>query len=165
MDKEQFWSIVQDCHDAAQGDMDEKDRLLKAAVSRLPGREAEAFHATFNAMMDAAFTWDLWGAAYLINGGCGDDTFSDFRASLISRGRAAYESAVADPDSLADQEIDPEAWFHEGFQYAVTEGAATALGALPRRTTPPLSAPSGERWTESTVSDRLPKLARRLASG
>ncbi len=164
MQDERFWAIVEECHAAARGDVDEKDRLVKAAVSKLPGREAEAFHATFNAMKDAAFTWDLWAAAYLINGGCGDDTFSDFRASLISRGRTAYERAVADPDSLADEQIDPEAWFHEGFQYAVTEGAALALGALPRRAAPPPAAPLGERWTESTVRDRFPKLAHRLSS-
>ena len=57
--------------------------------------------------MADAYTWDLWGAAYLINGGCSDDGFAYFRSWLISRGRAAYEEAVRDPDSLADL-VDPD---------------------------------------------------------
>lgn len=45
---------------------------------------------------------DLWGAAYLINGGCSDDGFEYFRGWLMAQGRDVFERAVADPDSLAD---------------------------------------------------------------
>ncbi|MFD6293827.1 DUF4240 domain-containing protein [Streptomyces sp. NPDC060235] len=41
-------------------------------------------------------------AAYLIGGGCSNDSFMDFRAGLIALGRDWYEKATADPDSLAD---------------------------------------------------------------
>jgi hypothetical protein len=34
-------------------------------------------------MMDRGYSWELRGAAYVINDGCGDDTFNDFRSSLI----------------------------------------------------------------------------------
>jgi Protein of unknown function (DUF4240) len=49
-----------------------------------------------------SYRWDLWGAASLINGGCGDDGFDYFRGWLLGQGRAVWEAAVADPDSLAD---------------------------------------------------------------
>jgi uncharacterized protein DUF4240 len=162
MDSERFWSIIQGCHEASGGDMDRKDQLIKAAISRLSCKEAEAFYVIFNQMMDAAYTWGLWGAAYVINGGCGDDAFADFRASLISRGRAAYQEPIADSDSLADEDIDFDAWFHEGFQYGVTEGVKAALGTRPRRATPPPAIPAGKQWTEATVRDNFPKLANRL---
>ena len=162
MDNEKFWSIIQGCHEASGGDMDRKDQLIKAAISRLPGKEAEAFYVIFNQMMDAAYTWGLWGAAYLINGGCGDDTFADFRASLISRGRAAYQKAIADSDSLADEDIDLDTWFHEGFQYAVAEGVKATLGTRPKRANPPPGSPAGKQWTEATVRDNFPRLANRL---
>jgi hypothetical protein len=45
--------------------------------------------------------YDLWAAAYLIEGWWSDDGFMDFREGLISPGRHWYERALADPDSLA----------------------------------------------------------------
>ena len=164
MDTEQFWSIIQDCHEASGGDMDRNDQLIKAAISRLEGKEAGAFYQVFQQMMDKAYTWALWGAAYVINGGCEDDTFGDFRASLISRGRAAHEKAIADPDSLADEDIDPDAWFHEGFEYAVTEGAMASLGKRPKRANPPMRTPTGTQWAEATVGDSFPRLVRKLGA-
>ena len=49
----------------------------------------------------------MWGAAYVIHGGCSDDGFEYFRRWLISRGRKAYEAALADPDSLAQLDVRP----------------------------------------------------------
>jgi len=50
----------------------------------------------------AANKIDLWGAAYLINGGCSDDGFDYFRGWLIAQGREVFERTVADPDALAE---------------------------------------------------------------
>ena len=162
MNDEQFWAYIQDCHVASGGDMDQKDQLIKAAIGRLSGEEAETFYTIFNQTMDAAYTWGLWGAAYIIDGGCGDDAFADFRAALISRGRSAFQNATANPDSLADEDIDLVAWFHEGFQYAVTEGVQAALGTRPRRAYPPPTTPVGKRWTDATVRSDFPNLASRV---
>jgi len=56
----------------------------------------------FRRYLNEAYTWDLWGAAYLINGGCSDDGFEYFRRWLVSRGRDIYAAALANPDSLAN---------------------------------------------------------------
>lgn len=163
MDYEEFWSIIQSCHESSNGEMNLKDRLIKSKVSQMSRREAEAFWTIFNQLMDSAYTWDLWGAAYVINSGCGDDAFSDFRASLISRGRAVYEQAIADADSLAEENIDLDAWFHEGFQYAIIEGVSASLGTRPQRSSAPPLLPVGTQWTEATVRNNFPKLASKLA--
>jgi hypothetical protein len=52
-------------------------------------------------MHSGSYTWALWGAAYLINGGCSDDGFDYFRGWLICQGRDVFQRAVHDPDSLA----------------------------------------------------------------
>ena len=52
-------------------------------------------------MHGALYRRDLWAAAYLIGGGCSDDSFIDFRAGLIAQGHDWYHKAAA-PDSLAD---------------------------------------------------------------
>ena len=50
--------------------------------------------------MDRAYRQELWGAAYLINGGCSDDGFVYFLGWLIAQGRDVYQAALPDPDSL-----------------------------------------------------------------
>jgi Protein of unknown function (DUF4240) len=162
MDDTKFWSIIEDCHVAAGGDMDQKDELIKAAASRLSPADAESFGAIFDRLMDTAYSHQLWGAAYIIHGGCGDDSFTDFRASLISRGRAAFEKAMRDPDSFADEDIDDEAWFHEGFEYGVMDGLQAALGREPSRATEAPTEPSGYRWEEAELKELFPKLTQRF---
>jgi len=51
--------------------------------------------------MADSYRVDLWGAAYLINGGCSDDAFEYFRGWLIVQGRGTYERIVADPPILS----------------------------------------------------------------
>jgi hypothetical protein len=160
MDESQFWGVVQRANDAAGNDMDQKGQVLKQEISKLSKNDALDFADLFDAMMARAHSYILWGAAYVINGGCGDDTFSDFRASLISRGRAAFEGAISDPDSLADEDIDEEVWFYEGYQYDVTDGVKAVAGARPKRRI--AENPSGRRWEEFELRTLYPKLAARF---
>lgn len=143
--------------------MDVKCELIRAALSKLPKDDARAFSGLFRAMMDRAYSWPLWGAAYVINGGCGDDTFSDFRASLISRGRTAFERALADPESLAAEDFDEDTWFYEGYQYAVTDGVEAAVGSAVNRESPHPDEPSGQAWDEDKVYELYPLLAEKFA--
>jgi hypothetical protein len=102
LDTLQFWSIIESGGSEA---LEHPERQLEEVRERLSGLPLEGlldFHRLFNRLMDDAYIWDLWGAAYLINGGCSDDGFAYFRSWLISRGRVTYEAAVRDPDSLAD---------------------------------------------------------------
>jgi hypothetical protein len=114
VDESQFWELVQRAHDTASDEMDRKCEVLKAEIGKLSKNEASDFAVLFDTMMDRAYSHKLWGAAYAIHGGCSDDTFNDFRSSLISRGRACFERAIADPDSLADEEFDATAWSTKG---------------------------------------------------
>ena len=157
MDEAGFWEVVQHAHDAAGDDMDRKGEVLKSEIAKLTKIDGLAFADLFDAMMARAYSYQLWGAAYIINGGCGDDTFWDFRASLISRGRAAFERAVSDPDSLAYEEIDEAVWFYEGYQYDVMAGVKAVAGTRPMRRI--ADKPSGTRWEESDLRTLYPKLA------
>ena len=71
------------------------------AIIEAPAGQVKDVHRLFWQRMTDAQTWDLWGAAYLVNGGCSDDGFVYFRAWLISQGRAIYTAAVENPDSMA----------------------------------------------------------------
>jgi len=162
MDEDRFWEIVQRVHDSSEGDMDRKCVALRQQIAALSKEAALEFSQLFDAMMDRAYHWPLWGAAYVIHGGCGDDSFTDFRSSLISRGRQDFERALADPDSLAEGDFDEQAWFYEGYQYAVTDGVKTVAGERPRRQMHPVE-PSGPEWTEDEVYALFPKLSAKFA--
>jgi hypothetical protein len=162
VDEAQFWELVQRAHDAAGADMDRKCKVLQAEIGMLSRNDANDFAILFDMMMDRAYSHKLWGAAYVIHGGCGDDTFDDFRSSLISRGRACFERAIADPDSLADEPFDETAWFYEGYQYAVTAGVMAVVGMRPGRRHPHPDRPSGEAWVEDDLPELFPRLNAKL---
>jgi hypothetical protein len=71
-------------------------------LSTRPAEEIAAFAQPVWDLLAASYRWDLWAAAYLINGGASDDGFEYFRGWLIAQGRDVFERSVADPDSLAD---------------------------------------------------------------
>ncbi|MFI6514924.1 DUF4240 domain-containing protein [Spirillospora sp. NPDC050679] len=185
MDSERWWRIVHDARAAVgerAGDRDSADDPLVEAVVerlvRLPAEEIVAFDVRYVETADSAYTRPLWNAAYLIEGGCGDDGFMDFRAGLMLQGREAFERAVADPDSLADLPVvrrmgtEGQGWLGcEGFSYAARDAYRRARGeadafdaameaALAAMARP--SRPSGEDWDvedEAETLRRLPRLA------
>src|SRR5689334_11637866 len=96
-----FWQAIA----AGWEEADDDEAFLEAMeewLESLPLAEVLSFDGHVDALHNASYSWRLWGAAYLINGGCSDDAFEYFRAWLISRGRDVYEAAIDDPNSLAD---------------------------------------------------------------
>lgn len=159
---DQFWNIVEKVHRESRGDMDRKCELLEAELRALPLDEIRSFHQHFDECEDRAYAWELWAAAYIIGGGCSDDAFSDFRATLISMGRQTFERALADPQSLADMDYDADTAHYEGYQYVPTT-VERELGGGQRfpRYAAHSTEPSGEPWDEDKVAELFPKLAKK----
>jgi hypothetical protein len=157
MDLNGFWAIVDEVHGEADGDMDEKCELLTERLEELTTEELQSFIDHFDARVAEAYSWDLWGAAYVIGGGCGDDSFSDFRSTLISCGRSAFERALQDPDSLADVEL-PDEPFYEGFGYVGFTVFEERVGKMPQHQGGHPREPSGQDWDEEDLPGRFPKL-------
>jgi hypothetical protein len=98
---EAFWPIV-DATVAYEADEEEQIEALKEALAALSPANLIAFEAALQRQMQRAYTWDLWGAGYVVHGGMSDDGFEYFRRWLISKGRAVYEQVLVRPDDLAD---------------------------------------------------------------
>jgi hypothetical protein len=96
---DKFWSLVEKTIDK---DDYEQQLALEAALRPLSADEVLGFDITFRAQHIRSRTWDLWGVAYIANGGASDDGFEYFRYWLMSRGRKVFEQVLAAPDSLAD---------------------------------------------------------------
>ncbi len=113
-----------------------------------------------------AYRWDLWAAAYIIEGGCSDDGFTDFRAGLIGLGRDVYYAAVADPGSLVRQPARGVDFSQEGMLYAARAAYEAVTGAeIPDEGRAHPEVPVGERWDEATVEKEYPELAAKFGFG
>ncbi|MGO2042828.1 MAG: DUF4240 domain-containing protein, partial [Cellulosimicrobium funkei] len=113
MDRETFWGIVETARERAGAGADDRGAeddplpgaLTDLLVERLAADEMLAFVDVAGDVANDAYAWPVWGAAYLVEGGCSDDGFMDFRDGLVLAGRAVFERTLADPDTLADHPV------------------------------------------------------------
>jgi hypothetical protein len=101
VDRDGYWALVEAAGEAARWDAEGVADDLVCRLRELPVAELVGFDAVQRDLLAESYRWDLWGAAYLLNGGCSDACFESFRAWLIAQGRAVWEAARRDPDSLA----------------------------------------------------------------
>ncbi|MFI6763216.1 DUF4240 domain-containing protein [Micromonospora sp. NPDC050417] len=101
MRTDEFWALIDDARTGADGDSAAIMERLVALLAARDVTEIEGFDQHLWRVLAASYRADLWGAAYLINGGCSDDGFEYFRCWLLLQGRATFAQAVKDPDSLA----------------------------------------------------------------
>ncbi len=165
MTKQEFWEVVDTLSADGARDPAIQEARLEQALREMDAERIADFDGIFRSHMIRAFTWDLWGAAYLLLGGCSDDGFMDFRATLIAQGQNIFEAALANPDSLLDfhhKHPDFE-WNYEGLLYvpAVVYEAKAPESQL---NGPGVSAgePAGMRWEEDEglpgLRPRMPRL-------
>jgi hypothetical protein len=166
-----FWfAIEQSRTDASSAEA--QAAKLRALLEEQSVEGIEEFDRLFRARMAEAYSWDLWGAAYVIHGGESDDGFEYFRAWLISKGRHCFEQALVDPESLAalvpaDARGPLE---FEGFASIASEVWAAKTGrdpaAMPVGETPASSSPSGRPFEEdeAALAKRYPRLWRRFGA-
>ena len=103
MNETQFWQLV-----TATDLTSNSDTLatsLKQQLEQLTEHELTAFDKHFNLKMRDSYTWDLWGAAFVIAGCNSEFAFAEFRCWLISRGEEVFKQALKKPDSLSTQQI------------------------------------------------------------
>ncbi len=178
MTLDEFWNHIKK---SKRKDPDAHAEKLTARLSKLHSDEVLDFGNWWHLMMCEAYNWNLWGAAYIINGGCSDDGFEYFCRWLILQGRDVFQAAVTNPDTLADV-VDPDEEFTECECYPTMDAwfAATgvkqddagynALGAAEKARHPnqPRYPELGEGWDfddDDEIQKRLPRLAELYLDG
>lgn len=106
MNETEFWSLIEASVRAVASKTlpsrcEAQADLLQRKLARRSPEEILEFETLFVNLMDTAFREDLWAAAYVICGGCSNDSFQYFRAWLIGQGRKRFEDALEDPETLA----------------------------------------------------------------
>lgn len=155
---EQFWQFIETAKTEAGPDTEARVDALRSVLSGLSATDLQAFQDHYDQQIRASYRWDLWAAAYIINGGCSDDGFRYFRDWLISEGRLVFEKALKDPDTLADlPHVDPAEL--ESFGYVALDlHEEKGAGRIPRSAAAEEGDPAGEPWEEDTVGELLPRL-------
>jgi hypothetical protein len=171
LDEDACWGLIADATIDARA-LGAKD-VEMAMVARLVVRLAETsiptivdFYTFFWQRMAEAYRRDLWGVAYVMNGGCSDDGFDYFCGWLIGQGRERFTAAMMYPE-LAAAGYGPEECFANEDMLAVAVDAYKRLtGSKSAQDFYEVYAPRvprklvGEDWDEGTIFDRYPSLAR-----
>jgi Protein of unknown function (DUF4240) len=166
MDEAAFWRLIAETRTAAGNDTGRQSELLDARLRELPAQQIAAFERIRRALDRRAYTWDLWGAAYVIEDGCSDDCFRDFRGYLISLGRRPYETALRDPDSLASTVQDAETGDWENADDIAPDAYQSVTGEdIPGDSSDLSGDPRGTPWDDDhaeALVERYPRLAARF---
>ena len=158
MKEPEFWKIVEKVR-LSTDEIYERPGKLAQSLDGITHDEIRDFAEIYLDLVARAYTWPLWGAAFVISGGCSDDAFDYFRDWLISEGKEVYARALEDPESLADLEHIEEPELEE-FRYVAEEVYEKKTGkTLEFRERQFSYEPSGEAWDEDTVDKMFPKLA------
>ncbi|WP_220290657.1 DUF4240 domain-containing protein [Streptomyces sp. MBT84] len=129
MDIDTFWDVIEAARSGTAEAGESFDEVLVRQLADRRQQEILEYAERFDELHDALYRWDVWAAAYLIGGGCSDDSFIDFRAGVIALGREWYQRVAADPDSLAahpdvvqaaNVRERPEVLFYEDVNYAAS---------------------------------------------
>jgi hypothetical protein len=170
MSEDRFWELI-DLSSEYEADPARQLEVLKQALLDLSPAELEAFERAFQREQLRAYTWKLWGAAYVINGGASDDGFEYFQRWLISKGREIFNAAVSDPDSLADILADDTQGPCEFEEFVYVASSVwqektginpwqDSKGRFPYTGAPPANNPSGTPFKEDEnfLAKQYPKL-------
>jgi Protein of unknown function (DUF4240) len=117
MQEEHFWTIIKSTYDNANGDFEAQQEEMTKTLSKLSPQDIIHFDNRFRDLRGQAYDWQLWAAIYIIHGGCGDDSFTDFRDWVISQGKDFYYKTLANPETLVELDTEKIEVEWEGMGY------------------------------------------------
>ena len=155
-----FWGVL-DGVAFSGGTCQEFAGRLERSLSGLSNADLTRFAGAWARWWHDSYRWDLWGAAYLINGGASDDGFNYFRGWLLTRGSDKWDHTSRDPDSAFD-DVQPGTMAE---CEDVLRALPTVYEARFQEGAPEVGnrEPLGTAWTEQDLPKRFPRLSHRFA--
>ena len=159
METEKFWKIIETTKSKSLGDYEQQQSELEKELLKLTANEVLEFDNKFRTLRGEIYNWNFWAAAYIINGGCSDDCFSDFRGWLIGQGKSIFNNAIQNIETLSElKETNDGDW--EGLSYISTNVYEKKTGNdMPQGIQENFEI-TGEEWKEdeNDLKNRFPKL-------
>ncbi|WP_342429958.1 DUF4240 domain-containing protein [Neobacillus sp. FSL H8-0543] len=97
MEQKEFWRLIEKSRE-----FDNQAESLIEVLTEIGLDEVLDFELLFQQLMNASYTSRLWGAAFVLMGGCSDDAFDYFRGWLIGQGEEIFNQVMKDPEFLAE---------------------------------------------------------------
>ena len=121
MTADQFWALLETAHRRGN-DWEEQLEWLVGKLAKKPVHEIIGFDFHFTQQYSKSCTSDLWAAAFIVMGGCSDDSFDYFRAWLLFFGKEPYEQALNNPESILPylEEMEEDVPEFEDFLYCAS---------------------------------------------
>lgn len=98
MNTQEIWNLIEESKNKTKNQVN----YIMNTLSKMSAKDIIDFSIHFETCYRETYNSKLWGAAYIIFGGCSDDRFDYFRGWLIAQGKDLYEEALLNPDRLAD---------------------------------------------------------------
>ena len=163
MDVTEFWKIIDETRLASGGDHRKQAELLITTLTKLTEAEIIDYQEILDNLQDEAYIAELWEVAYILDMGCGDDGFMDFRAWLIGQGKDIFYKALANPESLVEfvklgQETKSESLLYVALQaYELNTGKSGETMPSSRRFKPSPKLKGISSKDENEILERFPK--------
>lgn len=167
MRENQFWDIIDRSLKASDGSIERQAAELEDILANLPPAQVASFNARFVSKNHELNSWELWGAAYVLNGGCSDDCFEYFRSWVVGQGRDYFKAVQRDPQVLNDGRLSSafESDGGEWLSYVGEDAYYRASGGRDLYKDYPQSPstisggePTGSAWDEDEVESLYPDL-------
>ncbi|MBM7605308.1 hypothetical protein JOC75_003331 [Metabacillus crassostreae] len=97
MDQKELWSLIEKSRE-----FDDQAEWLTELLAEKELEEVVEYEFLFQELMNASYNSRLWGAAFVLMGGCSDDAFDYFRGWLIGQGEVVFNKGLRDPEFLAE---------------------------------------------------------------
>lgn len=115
MTEEQFWNII---------DNSDKGENLYELLKNFDKDQLYGYTYWWDYFNAISYKQDLWAVAYVVMGGCSDDSLDYFRFWLVAQGKEIFYKALEDADTLCDvfDELEEgDAPVREDFAYVVPD--------------------------------------------
>ena len=166
MDEKQFWKLIEQSRQNAKHNSELQLNQLEALLNPLSEADFLAFYAVFDELYAKSYNGNLWGAAYLILGGCSDDGFDYFRAWLIAQGKEPFYNVLENPDSLVkvadNEDVYPELDELLGLLYTMAVEKTGLEDFSEKVTAHPYPEVSFDDWYDAKADDLDEKKAKKL---
>lgn len=168
MEQGQFWDIIGRSLEASGGSIERQAAGLEDILAALPPAQVASFNARFASKNLELYSWELWGAAYVLNGGCSNDCFEYFRSWVVGQGPDYFKAVQRDPKVLNDGRLSfaLESDDAEWLSYVGEDAYRRASGGRELYQDYPQSPstiaggePSGTAWDEEYVESLYPAIA------
>jgi hypothetical protein len=93
----EFWSLIEKSRE-----FENQAEWLTEVLTQKELEEVVNFEYSFQELMNTSYISRLWGAAFVLMGGCSDDAFDYFRGWLIGQGEEIFNKVMKDPEFLAE---------------------------------------------------------------